>query len=153
MRASAFLIVILMIYLPVAFFLNQRPGTDANILSGPFIQYEHTHGFIVHPAIPGAKPDDKDNLDQSTLQLYEDGKPLGPAHSVHRDVMVIGQGRYSHWRYSGTMLLFSTSDNTDPNTNGRTYSVFDPRAPDPYRAQRRAHQAGAAQAFSDERVK
>jgi hypothetical protein len=45
--------------------------------------------------------------------------PGGPAHSDHYDIEAIGRGRYSHWKDLG--LLLSTSDNTDPNKNGRAY--------------------------------
>jgi hypothetical protein len=137
MRVFALSVAILVIYLPLAFFLNERPGADANILRGPFIRYENTYAFRVYPVVPGSTPDDKDHVEQSTLQLCENGKPLGPAHSVHGDVTAIGRGHYSYWRSYETVLLFSTSDNSDPNTHGRTYSVADPGALDPYRAQRR----------------
>ena len=57
---------------------------------------------------------------RSMLALYEDGKALGPPHSIHADIRQIGKGAFSHWY---TQLYFSTSDNSDPNTNGRTYSI------------------------------
>jgi hypothetical protein len=72
--------------------------------------------------------DSADNTARSDIELYEDEKPLGPAHSVHRDVGKIGQGRYSHWRFVYSMFLFSSSDNTDPNTNGRNYWAVRPPA-------------------------
>ena len=56
----------------------------------------------------------------SRLRLYEDGRPLGPAHSAHSDIRSLGKGRFSHW---GPTVYFSTSDNSDPPTNGRRYSV------------------------------
>ena len=56
----------------------------------------------------------------SRLRLYEDGRPLGPAHSAHSDIRSLGLGRFSHW---GPAVYFSTSDNSDPRTNGRRYSV------------------------------
>ena len=59
----------------------------------------------------------------SQLQLFEDGKPLGPAHSTHDDIRKDGSGRYSHW---GDVLYFSTSDNTDPLTSRRKYEVRGP---------------------------
>ena len=34
--------------------------------------------------------DSADNNERSNIELYEDGKLLGPAHSVHRDVGTIG---------------------------------------------------------------
>jgi hypothetical protein len=52
--------------------------------------------------------------------LFEDGRPLGPARSAHDRIRQFGGGAYSHW---GSQLLFSSSDNTDPRTNGRRYHV------------------------------
>jgi hypothetical protein len=57
---------------------------------------------------------------RSRVILLEDGKALGPAHSVHDDIRGVGCGRFSHW---GLGLWFSTSDNSDPLTNGRRYSI------------------------------
>lgn len=57
---------------------------------------------------------------RSHLSLYEDGRPLGPAHAPHGVLQTQGEGRFSHWNH---LLLFSTSDNSDPRTNGRVYSV------------------------------
>jgi hypothetical protein len=65
-----------------------------------------------------------DNGDTSTLELYEDGRLLGPAHAAHVDIRRFGGGRYSHW---GAHLYFSTSDNTHPGTNGRRYVVVEKR--------------------------
>lgn len=61
---------------------------------------------------------------KSPLILYENDKPLGPSHSVHYDVERLGLGRYSHWKDLG--ILFATSDNSDPNNNGRAYFVVLP---------------------------
>jgi len=55
----------------------------------------------------------------SPVMIYEDGKPLGPAHSNFRDISKLGQGRFTYWIVQG--LIFSTSDGSDPNTNGRRY--------------------------------
>src|SRR5262249_22979204 len=43
----------------------------------------------------------------SKLQLFEDGRLLGPAHALHEDIRQKGGGRYSHW---GASLYFSSSD-------------------------------------------
>jgi hypothetical protein len=56
----------------------------------------------------------------SRLQLYEDGVPLLPAHAVHDLIRDTGKGAFSHW---GHVLYFSTSDNSDPRTNRRTYTI------------------------------
>jgi iduronate 2-sulfatase len=55
---------------------------------------------------------------RSTVVLCEDGLALGPAHSLHVEIQQLGRGRFSHW---GTDVVFSASDNSDPNTNGREY--------------------------------
>jgi hypothetical protein len=62
-----------------------------------------------------------DNLSTSTSNviLYENGLPLGPAHSLHATIRTVGNGAFSHWR---NLLYFSASDNSDPRTNGRTYT-------------------------------
>ncbi|MDP1569141.1 MAG: hypothetical protein Q8L86_03985 [Vicinamibacterales bacterium] len=57
---------------------------------------------------------------RSPLQLYEDGRPLPHAHALHDDVRTTGRGRFSHWEHA---VVFSTSDNSDPNTNGRRYTA------------------------------
>lgn len=56
----------------------------------------------------------------SSLKIFENGKELGPAHSLHKDIRDLGQGRFSHW---GNELYFSSSDNSDPLTNGRVYTI------------------------------
>jgi hypothetical protein len=69
--------------------------------------------------------EDADEANQkSPIVLYEDDKPLGPAHSNHIDVEKLGQGRYAHLKDQG--ILMSTSDNSDPRTNGRRYYVSVP---------------------------
>ncbi|MET3908971.1 hypothetical protein ABID59_003317 [Bradyrhizobium sp. S3.3.6] len=56
----------------------------------------------------------------SSLLVFEDGRAIGPPHSAHDDVRRKGGGRFSHW---GARIIFSTTDGTDPRSNGRTYSV------------------------------
>jgi hypothetical protein len=53
------------------------------------------------------------------LALFENGIPLGPEDASHELIRNSGQGAYSHW---GKTLYFSSSDNSDPRTNGRDYS-------------------------------
>ncbi|WP_214225524.1 pectate lyase [Pedobacter sp. B4-66] len=55
----------------------------------------------------------------STVRVYENGVEIGPAHSVHDQIRNIGGGRFSHW---AGFLYFSTSDNSNPQTNGRKYT-------------------------------
>lgn len=77
-------------------------------------------GFAYVAATPSLE--DRSDTDatpsRSTFLVCENGQPLGPPHSVHSDIVAIGKGRFSHW-VSG--FIFSASDNSDPNTNGRRY--------------------------------
>jgi hypothetical protein len=56
---------------------------------------------------------------RSPFMLYENALPLGPAHSEHADILKYGHGRFSHWNGAG--FIFSSSDGTNPKSNGRTY--------------------------------
>jgi hypothetical protein len=58
------------------------------------------------------------------VELLEDGKPLGPSGALHDHIRTRGRGAWSHWNFGlRTQVLFSTSDNSDPNENGRKYEL------------------------------
>lgn len=57
---------------------------------------------------------------RSILEVFEDGVPLGPSVARTSEVADNGAGRFTHWQNS---IYFSSSDGTDPNTNGRTYTI------------------------------
>jgi hypothetical protein len=67
--------------------------------------------------------DEPDFLTRSPLVVLEDDRMLGPAHSLHEAIRERGGGAYSHWRQE---LLLSTTDNSDPNRNGRRYVAIVP---------------------------
>lgn len=67
--------------------------------------------------------------DTSDLELREDGRPLGPGHSRHPDVRERGGGAFSHWHQR---VIFSSSDGSDPRTNGRSYQATLTLAPAPW---------------------
>jgi hypothetical protein len=58
----------------------------------------------------------------SGVLLFENDRPLGPAHALHADIAAVGGGRDSHWNGS---LYFSTPDGSDPRPNGRAYRYED----------------------------
>lgn len=67
----------------------------------------------------GAPPGDGPGAPaRSGLRVFEDGRELGPAHSMHDDIRRVGEGRFSHWDRS---LYLSSSDGTDLGRNGRRY--------------------------------
>ncbi len=61
---------------------------------------------------------------RSPVILLEDGVPLGPPNSSHQTIREVGRGVFSHWI---SALYFSTSDNSDPTTNRRAYSIIVPK--------------------------
>src|SRR5882724_4430977 len=60
----------------------------------------------------------------SLAEVWEEGRQLaGPSNALHDDIRKIGIGRYSFWH---AQVYFSTSDNSDPRTNGRHYRIHYP---------------------------
>jgi hypothetical protein len=98
---------------------NARPGEPLP-LHAPFAQSDGNAWSTTLPADLAAEADDSVNKYRSPWRLYEDGKPIGAPHALHDDIRNVGRGRHSHWR---TQLLFSTADNSNPNTNGRSYAI------------------------------
>ena len=72
--------------------------------------------------------DSEEGPDRSPIDMYENDKRLGPAHSSPEDIAALGHGRFSHWKKNGTTLFWSSSDGSNPNTNGRAYWVVKPPA-------------------------
>lgn len=97
----------------------QQPS-DICVISIASIQPRLGYAFAAHIKV---NPDDADapaHPRRSAWILLEDDLPLGPAHTLHSDIETNGRGRYSHWKDA---IIFSTSDNSDPRTNGRTYTL------------------------------
>jgi len=89
---------------------------------GEIHDFDAESGHCYLAQIPADLLSDRES--SSSLEVLEDGRPLGPAHSSHFDIRELGCGRYSHW---GKQLYFSTSDNSNPLTNGRRYRVIEVR--------------------------
>jgi hypothetical protein len=68
-----------------------------------------------------ALPDLEHNADSaaepchSQLMVYKNGLALGLAHCLHDHIVRFCKGRHSRWNSN---LYFSSSDGSDPNTNG-----------------------------------
>ncbi len=58
---------------------------------------------------------------RSPVFLFENGSQLPRPHTTHEDIVNSGKGRFSHW---GGDLYFATTDNSDPNTNGKIYEAL-----------------------------
>ena len=106
---------------------DARPKPPCNDLPIPVAKDAESDGgfaWIVSMSY-GTTPDSSGDNERSTLRLFEDGVELKPAHAAHVDIRNIGLGRFSHWITIGTTdesIRFSASDNSNPKTNGRSYT-------------------------------
>jgi hypothetical protein len=115
------------------------PDTDPKVagvkflFQRPFLRFlDSDFGVIARDDLFVSLADTADNNERSPIEIYENNTPLGPAHSAHADVAKIGHGLFSHWeRNKGAIFVFSSTDNTDPQTNGRTYWAVKPDIQDP----------------------
>jgi len=101
-------------------FLLIPPGRQIEqslILSPPF---SSMGGFAFFKDLPIDAPSDTPTANASNLVLYENNVELTPAHAIHENIRQSGTGAFSHW---GRHLYFSATDNSDPNRNGRQYSL------------------------------
>ncbi|MGD9498038.1 MAG: hypothetical protein AB7Y46_17180 [Armatimonadota bacterium] len=104
------------------------PEPFEEVLDPARISVQYPNGFRGGPAysytyaLEHGSPSDKGGT-RSELMLLEDGVPL-TGHQAHLKIIQEGGGLFSHWGARG--LIFSTSDNTDPRTNGREYRVVYP---------------------------
>ncbi|HMN95814.1 MAG TPA: hypothetical protein PKC43_11975 [Phycisphaerales bacterium] len=96
---------------------------------------ESGHAWCCEVLLPEA-PDSASDPRTSRARLIErEGAArieLGPAHAWHDEIRRLGAGRFSHWSEAKpdadlseheAMLYFSTSDNSDPTANGRSYEI------------------------------
>jgi hypothetical protein len=84
-------------------------------------------GFMYTAVVPASEyrlfdveADTPEHPRRALTELFENGRRLGPAHEPREDIQTDSPGRFSHW---GSTLYFSTSDNSDPRSNGRSYTV------------------------------
>jgi hypothetical protein len=130
---------LLVLYFPAASYLGRQfVAPDPTVMHPPF-RHVAGNAYASYKPLPGSQADSQLDSRKSTVQLLENDEQLGPAHSPHADINSAGGGRYTYWSATGggSYLIFSTSDNSDPNVNGRTYRAVDPNAQDPFEAQRR----------------
>ena len=90
---------------------------------GGRFEKQDTHVYVA--VLPELKEvsDSPESPTRSPFLLCEDGKVIGKPHTLHDQIRQKGMGGFSHW---GATLLFSSSDNSDPNNNGRSYKLIDP---------------------------
>lgn len=105
-------------YLPPAV-----PPGEKIALHRPFSKFG-AFGFVADMPELSASADSDANLSRSRYVVYENDRALGPPHSPHAEIAALGGGRFSHREGA---IAFSSSDNTDPNSNGRGYWAVLPK--------------------------
>jgi|GEM_PF-3239689 len=100
-----------------------RPTVNV-VLNPAKIISENRFAYICHLPTPNflydLKGDGMNAPYKSQLRFFENVKMLGPAHTIHEKIRETGMGAFSHWKKD---IYFSSSDNTNPQTNGRRYSI------------------------------
>ncbi len=82
------------------------------------------YAWIV-PGSFGTPADNNNKPTQSILRIFENNIEIKPAHSSHRDIRRLGNGRFSHYAKidgSGEAVRLSALNNSNIKTNGKTYT-------------------------------
>lgn len=93
-------------------------GSDGGEITLAADAVSQDEGLAYTITIPLVQPNERDDGGKSFARLFEDDVELGPRGVAHSFIRSAGRGAFSHW---GETLYFSSSDGTDPRTNGRTY--------------------------------
>ena len=105
------------------------PNGQATDLSPPFSQSGgQWSGPLEGPAYKVSIPQLSDVADTerglvSQTVVCEGDHRMGPAHTPIVEITQKGGGRFIHYHDT---VFFSSSDNTDPNSNGRRYRIVIP---------------------------
>ena len=99
------------------------PQGQAVILSAPF---PHMEGYAYRVSLPTLTDlaDTATNLARSPAVLCEGDYRMGPAHRPFAEIIEKGFGRFMHYQ---SEFVFSSSDNSDPNSNRRRYTIVIPK--------------------------
>ena len=115
---SLLLLLLLLAHQAGSFYQRETERTLRAAEIEPFASGEPGFAFVAN--IPGSRGDASLDAEASRLRLFEGELELGPPHTTHLTIHGVGEGAFSHW---GTSLYFSSSDGSDPRTNGKTYVV------------------------------
>lgn len=111
---------------PAEVMAGPRPGVQSIAIDPVKIRHAGGHCYNVDlpMALLGSAPDQAGDIPGSVI---ENDQILGPSGQLHELIRLRGRGGYSMWadpKLGHVTLFFSTSDNTDPRTNGRSYGVI-----------------------------
>jgi hypothetical protein len=122
--ASFFVSLDLLEYFDVSTSTNcaAAPNGETVALSPPYL---NMGGYAYKFSIPQLShlSDTAEKQTYSRVVICEGDQQLGPAHTLWLEITQKGFGRFSHYNDA---VVFSSSDNTDPNSNGRQYKIVIP---------------------------
>ncbi|WP_407151478.1 hypothetical protein [Bradyrhizobium sp. ORS 86] len=125
------------VFLPIALWLGREYVPDVRptgAVVALLTKFEPDGGFAFSAPTQmlGEHIDDDPRNQRSPVVVYEGATPLKFPRSARADIQNIGLGRFNFVRQSHdtvtTYVVFSTSDNSDPRTNGRNYWLVLPAA-------------------------
>lgn len=97
------------------------PKGQTIVLAPPLSQLE---GYAYKVLVPELSDlGDMAGSTRSPAVICEGDHVMGPGHTPFAEVVQKGFGRFSHYN---NQVVFSSSDNTDPNSNGRQYKIVIP---------------------------
>ena len=99
------------------------PKGQEFVLSPPFSVKLGDYGYKVSIPQFVQLGDTERDMRHSRAVMCEGDLQMGPGHSPHAEIAAKGFGRFSHYQEE---IIFSSSDNTDPNSNGRQYKIVIP---------------------------
>src|SRR3974390_3035215 len=99
------------------------PNGQEFVLSPPFSVKLGDYGYKV--SIPQLMQlgDTEANMQRSRTVMCEGDLRIGRGPTPHAEIATKGFARFSHYQDE---IIFSSSDNTDPNSNGRQYKIVIP---------------------------
>ena len=118
---SIFLSLFIILVLSVLILLNRNHILNPwQVQEIKQVQPELGLAYSAQTTLPSLSSHNKPSL----AKVLENGRPLpGPGNSQHSNIRRFGNGSYSFWH---DYVLFSSSDNSSPVTNGRSYSITYP---------------------------
>jgi hypothetical protein len=101
------------------YFAPLCPRGESVDLNPPFQKAGNGFAYIASAPSLEDRSDSSATPVRSKFLVCENEYALGPSHTIHADVATKGKGRFSHWTAAG--FIFSASDNSNPNANGKHY--------------------------------
>jgi len=124
---SVSVVVLLAFYFPLSYWArvayvpdSNSPPPSAGIRVRIVQPYEHVTPISVAIQRAGVF----ETLDVTRVELWEDNHKVGPANSTVSEIGLLGSGRFLLEKTG--RITWSSSDNTDPTTNRRTYWIVNP---------------------------